>query len=85
LCVGAYQCLAPAYTPLREFPSVPLVRSFYVHSAHLGQRAGICSACVLVWPLHDIIITNIVYGAWHTRRGVGGEGTLRDIICERIG
>jgi len=31
LCVGADQCLAPAYTPLGEFPSFPLVRSFHVH------------------------------------------------------
>ena len=33
MCVGADQCLASAYTPLREFPSFPLFRSFHVHSA----------------------------------------------------
>jgi len=43
LRVGADQCLAPAYTSLREFPSFPLVRSVHVHSAHIALSRKLLS------------------------------------------
>jgi len=36
------------------------------------------------WPLHDIVLTNIVWCLANKRVSRGGGGALRDIVCKKI-
>jgi len=43
------------------------------------------SRCVTNWPLHDIVITNIVWYILQLRGGRGGVSILRKSLCDKRG